>query len=99
MKKYYIYMLCNQSNSTLYVGVTNDLERRVAEHKGHLNKGSFTDKYNCGKLVYYEEYEYIDQAISREKQLKNWKREWKNKLVETLNPQWEDLMAESEHKA
>jgi putative endonuclease len=72
------------------VGVTNNLVRRVVEHKAKINKG-FTYKYNCDKLVYYESFSLIIEAIAREKQLKNWKREWKNKLVNDCNPEWEDL--------
>lgn len=89
----YIYMMANASNSVLYIGVTNDLARRVAEHAG--GSGSlFTQKYNCHKLVYFEVFPDIEQAIAREKQLKNWKREWKNQLVESINPEWRDLGAD-----
>jgi putative endonuclease len=74
----------------LYIGVTNDIVRRVAEHKTKINKG-FTYKYNCEKLVYYETFALMIEAIAREKQLKNWKREWKNELVNDFNPEWKDL--------
>ena len=86
----YIYFLTNQPNRLLYVGVTNDIVRRIAEHKVKINKG-FTYKYNCDKLVYYELHTLMTDAIAREKQLKNWKREWKNKLINDFNPQWNDL--------
>ena len=86
----YIYFLSNHYNNVLYIGVTNNIRRRVAEHKAKVNKG-FTYKYNCDKLVYYEVFDSITNAISREKQLKNWKREWKNKLVNEMNPEWKDL--------
>ena len=89
----YIYFLTNQSNSVLYIGVTNDIVRRIAEHKAKINQG-FTCKYNCDKLVYYELHTLMTDAIAREKQLKNWKREWKNKLVNDFNPQWKDLSEE-----
>ena len=89
-KDAFVYFMANTHNTTLYVGVTNDLLRRVAEHKAHINKG-FTDKYNCDKLVYYEEIESFDTAIEREKKLKKQKREWKNCLVESINPEWNDL--------
>ena len=89
----YIYFLTNHYNNVLYVGVTNDLMRRIAEHKAKINKG-FTYKYNCDKLVYYEVYTLIVDAIAREKQLKNWKREWKNKLIKDFNPEWRDLSEE-----
>ena len=89
----YIYFLANHYNNVLYIGVTNDIVRRVAEHKAKINKG-FTCKYNCDKLVYYEMYNSITDAIAREKQLKNWKREWKNKLINEFNPEWKDLSEE-----
>lgn len=84
--------MTNKSNSTLYIGVTSNLERRIHQHKTHFYKGSFTDRYNCEKFVYYEELPDIVQAIAREKQLKNWHREWKNNLVNAFNPEWKDLM-------
>ena len=86
----FVYFMSNTHNNVLYVGITNDLVRRVAEHKAKINKG-FTWKYNCDKLVYFEEYELIADAIAREKQLKNWKREWKNDLIVKQNANWEDL--------
>ena len=82
--------MCNKYNNVLYVGVTNNLTRRVAEHKAKINKG-FTYKYNCDKLVYFEKFDLIVEAIAREKQLKNWKREWKNELVVRQNALWVDL--------
>ncbi len=91
--KGYIYFLTNKNNKVLYTGVTNDLIRRIYEHKAKINRG-FTYKYNCNKLVYYEVFQSITQAIQREKQLKNWKREWKNKLVDENNKNWEDLSKE-----
>lgn len=87
---YYVYVLASQRNGTLYVGVTNDLVRRVYEHKNGLADG-FTKKYAVHTLVHYEISESIDSAISREKQLKNWRREWKVALIEKTNPEWEDL--------
>jgi putative endonuclease len=89
----YIYFLSNHHNNVLYIGVTNDIIRRIAEHKAKINKG-FTYKYNCDKLVYYKIFSLITAAISREKQLKNWKREWKNKLIHDFNPEWKDLSKE-----
>ena len=86
----FVYFMANKYNTTLYVGVTNDLLRMVAEHKAHINKG-FTDKYNCEKLVYYEDLGIIEYAIEREKQLKKWRREWKNDLINSMNPDWNDL--------
>ena len=89
----YIYFLANRYNNVLYIGVTNDIVRRVAEHKSKINKG-FTYKYNCNKLVYYEIFSLMSDAIAREKHLKNWKREWKNKLINDINPEWKDLSEE-----
>ena len=87
---YWVYFMANAYNNVLYIGITNDLFRRVYEHKSHKIKG-FSYKYNCDKLVYFEEFSYVNDAILREKQLKNWKREWKNNLVNTINPDWSDL--------
>ena len=87
----YVYFMTNASNTTLYVGVTSNLEKRVWEHKNSLDKSSFTHRYNCHKLVYYEAFGDIKYAIEREKQLKNWKRGWKNELVDKENPEWNDL--------
>lgn len=91
MNRYYVYFMSNKNNNVLYVGVTNDLNRRVSEHKGHILQG-FTDRYNCEKLVYFEEFTNILEAIAREKQFKNWKREWKNKIISDFNPSWIDLL-------
>ena len=88
--KYYTYILSNQTNTTLYIGVTNDLERRILEHKSGLIPG-FTQKYNCHKLVYYEEYSDINQAIDREKQLKKWSRGKKDWLIDMVNKERKDL--------
>jgi len=83
--------MANHHNTVLYIGVTSNLEKRVWEHKHGINKSSFTYQYNCHKLVYYEIFADIRLAITREKQLKNWKREWKNELVKKVNPEWNDL--------
>lgn len=88
--QYFVYILANKTNSTVYIGVTNDLEARTLQHKLKFNKG-FTAKYNVNKLVWFEKYQYIKDAISREKQLKNWERSWKNELIEKENPKWLDL--------
>lgn len=88
-----VYMLSNKYNNVLYIGVTRDLQRRLAEHKLHINQG-FSAKYNTEKLVYYEWYDRLDVAIQREKQLKNWKREWKDKLINDFNPEWKDMAEE-----
>ena len=87
---YYIYIMSSPNNSTIYIGVTNDIERRIKEHKSGLIPG-FTQKYNCCKLVYYEQYSDINQAIEREKKLKKWRREKKEWLIKTMNPDFKDL--------
>ena len=89
-KKYYIYLLTNRYKNVVYVGVTNDLVRRVYEHKNKLQKG-FTEKYHVDCLVYYEMYIDIDEAIAREKKIKGWSRKKKNALIDQLNPEWKDL--------
>lgn len=81
----------------LYIGVTADLFFRLQEHKAKKYSESFTSKYNCAKLVYYENFLTIDEAISREKQLKNWHRKWKENLIESVNPTWKDLSELIEH--
>jgi putative endonuclease len=93
MKEYFVYILTNKNNKTLYIGVTNNLERRMAEHKQGLVKG-FSQKYKLTKLIYYESCHSIDDAISREKQLKNWHREWKLNLIKAVNPHLKELDAE-----
>ncbi len=89
-KKYYVYLLTNWNNKVIYVGVTNDLSRRIYEHKNKLIPG-FSEKYNLSKLVYFEETRDINVAIIREKEIKNWRREKKDKLVNQENPSWRDL--------
>lgn len=92
MKEYFIYIMTNKSK-TLYIGVTNDLHRRVYERKNKLIDG-FTKKYNISKLVYFEVYTSIEDAFKREKQLKNWHRQWKINLIESSNKEWKDLSLE-----
>ncbi|NLN59353.1 MAG: GIY-YIG nuclease family protein [Deltaproteobacteria bacterium] len=89
-KSYYVYLLANWNNKVIYVGVTNDLPRRVYEHKNELIEG-FTQKYNINKLVYFEETNDINVAIAREKEIKKWRREKKDRLIEQMNPNWKDL--------
>ena len=90
MQEYYVYILSNITNSTLYVGMTNDLKRRLYEHKNKLVPG-FTEKYNVSKLVYYEKTTDVNAAIQREKNLKKWNREWKLELIKKNNPLFKDL--------
>ena len=87
---YYVYILTNKSDRVMYIGVTNNLERRLYEHKQELVEG-FTKRYHVHKLVYYEQTSDIRSAIQREKELKGWLRAKKNALVETMNPTWRDL--------
>lgn len=90
MKAYWVYILCSNRNGTLYVGITNNIIRRAYEHKQKIVKG-FTAKYNIMKLVYTEKFTDIKEAITREKALKKWKRNWKIQLIEKANPEWKDL--------
>lgn len=88
--QFYVYILTNKKNGTLYIGMTNDLERRLFEHKNKLIDG-FTKKYGLDKLVYFEQFQYVNDAIKREKQLKNWNRQWKIDLLESENKNRNDL--------
>ncbi len=88
---YCVYLLTNETNVALYTGVTNDLPRRVYEHRNHLDPKSFTARYAIHKLVYYEVCEDVRAAIAREKQIKGWNRKRKNALIERMNPEWKDL--------
>ena len=87
---YYVYILSNKYNTTIYTGVTNNLERRLYEHKNKLVDG-FTKKYAVDRLVYFETTSDVESAIAREKQIKGWSREKKNNLINSVNPQWTDL--------
>jgi len=93
MKIYYVYILASKRNGTLYIGVTNDLVRRVYEHKNNLVDG-FSKEYGVHRLVYYEQYGDVEFAIQREKYLKQWNRKWKLELIEKKNPEWKDLYDE-----
>jgi putative endonuclease len=91
MKPGFVYILTNKNNTTLYVGVTATLKERVQQHKAKLDKKSFSARYNLDKLVYYEAFQMIGEAIGREKQLKAGSRAKKIALIERMNPNWEDL--------
>ncbi|MEK7617088.1 MAG: GIY-YIG nuclease family protein [Patescibacteria group bacterium] len=95
MNSYYVYILTNKNNTTLYIGVTNNLERRIYEHKNELIDG-FTKKYKLKKLIYFEECSQVNDALVREKQLKNWHREWKLNLIKNTNPTLRDLSVDAE---
>ncbi len=86
-----IYILTNKTNTTLYVGVTSDLKRRILEHKTNFNPGSFTARYKLHKLVYYEGFPLIGEAIAREKKIKAGSRKKKEELINKINPEWKDL--------
>ena len=92
-KEYYVYVLANQRNGTLYVGVTSNLIKRIWEHKNKAVEG-FTQKYNVDKLVYFEQYSDPENAIKREKRLKKYNRQWKVELIAKENPEWRDLYTE-----
>jgi putative endonuclease len=93
MRDYYVYILASQRNGTIYIGVTNNLQRRIEEHQSGLVEG-FTKRYHLKELVYYEQTPSIEAAILREKQLKKWNRAWKVALIEKANPIWKDLSKE-----
>ena len=92
-KMYYVYILASQKNGTLYIGVTSSLAKRVWEHKNEVVEG-FTKKYAVKKLVYFEQFDDVNNAIAREKVLKHWNRKWKLELIEKSNPTWNDLYGE-----
>lgn len=93
---YYVYIMTNANKSVLYIGITGNLHKRVYEHKLGIDKGSFTKKYLLNKLIYYESFQSPKQAIAREKQLKKWKRDWKETLINNTNKFWKDLSEEYE---
>jgi putative endonuclease len=90
MHSSYVYIITNKKDGVLYIGVTSDLVKRIYEHKNGIFEG-FSKKYNLDKLVYFEVYEEVYEAITREKQVKEWNRDWKVKLIEENNPDWNDL--------
>ena len=91
MTTYYVYIISNWNHKVLYTGFTDDIENRTYGHKSRVYKPSFSDKYNCYKLLYYEEFETADEALCREKQLKRYRRKRKVNLINTMNPEWRDL--------
>lgn len=98
MKQYYVYIVTNKPNGVLYIGITNNLERRHFEHERHQNPNSFSAEYNTSMLVYFEETSDIHAALKREKQLKNWHRTWKINLIESTNPTWNNLLESGNNK-
>jgi putative endonuclease len=93
MQEYYVYILANKRNGTLYVGMTKDIAKRAVRHKDR-RANQFAAKYDVDKLVYYEKYKSLEEAVKREKQAKKWRREWKIKMIERRNPEWKDLVGE-----
>jgi len=91
MKHWYVYVMTNKPDGVLYIGVTDNIDERVKEHKLKVYPKAFTSKYNCDKLVYFEVFENAVDAIVREKRFKKWKRGWKVELIEEMNPGWSDL--------
>ena len=91
---YFVYILTNLSKTVLYTGVTNDMERRLFEHKNSTNKNSFTSKYKCYYLLYYERFQFIEHAIDYEKRIKGWSRKKKEDLINGTNPNWNFLNKE-----
>ena len=92
-KNYYLYMITNKPDETLYLGVTSNIKKRIYEHKTKAVEG-FSKKYNLDKLVWYEVHGDVEEAIKREKQMKDWKREWKVKRILEMNPNWDDLYSD-----
>jgi putative endonuclease len=90
---FHVYIITNKHNTVLYIGITNDLKHRIYQHRTKENKG-FSSSYNLYKLVYFEHFIDVKDAIKREKQLKKWKRKWKEELIESINPEWKDLFDE-----
>ena len=88
----YVYLLCNRKNGTLYLGTTTDLYGRLEQHKSHYNSNSFTAQHNVTRLVWFERYDLVTDAIAREKTMKGWKRQWKINLIEQNNPNWDELV-------
>ncbi|MBA2407602.1 MAG: GIY-YIG nuclease family protein [Chitinophagales bacterium] len=89
-----VYIMTNKLKTTLYIGVSSNLKQRISQHKEHIYKGSFTDKYNLEYCVYYENFLTIQEAIAREKQIKKWRREKRVALINSINPSWLDLWEE-----
>ena len=96
-KRGYVYILTTKNHRVLYIGVTSDLYSRVYQHRNHTYKDSFTDRYNVEKLVYYEDFSQIENAIAREKEIKKWRKEKKLQLIHEKNPAWNDLWEEVQH--
>ena len=88
---WFVYIMSNKSSGVIYIGVTDNLDERVKEHKLKIRPNAFTARYNCYKLVYFEEYKNAVEAMIREKRMKKWKREWKVELIVEMNPSWMDL--------
>ncbi len=93
-KTYLVYIMANRKHGAIYTGVTGSPAGRIWQHKNHVFEGSFTDRYDCDRLVWYEVHETPISAITREKRIKDWQRAWKDRLIEAMNPDWRDLSAD-----
>ena len=89
--QFYVYIIANRPHGTLYIGMTDDLNKRAWEHREHIFKGSFSDRYNLELLVWFEPHPSRESAFGRERRLKKWNRQWKINLIEQMNPEWRDL--------
>jgi putative endonuclease len=93
-EKHYLYIITNKNEGVLYIGITNNLKRRIYQHKNKVHKSTFSARYNLDKLVYFEIFDSKDEALLREARMKKWNREWKMNLIKSFNPEWKDLYSE-----
>ena len=93
-EKHYLYIITNKNKGVLYIGITNNLKRRIYQHKNKVHKSTFSARYNLDKLVYFEIFDSKDEALLREARMKKWNREWKMNLIKSFNPEWKDLYSE-----
>ena len=98
MKRYWVYIMTNKRHTARYVGMTTDLDLRSLKHKNGVYENAFTKKYKCSKLVWYEEQSDLETALRQERRLKRWRREWKEQLINAMNPEWKDLSEERHDK-
>jgi putative endonuclease len=93
-EKHYLYIITNKNEGVLYIGITNNLKRRIYQHKNKVHKSTFSARYNLDRLVYFEIFDSKDEALLREARMKKWNREWKMNLIKSFNPEWKDLYSE-----